>query len=35
VQAARFSFEEKKYKRSLSYLKTALEKSPQCADAYY
>jgi tetratricopeptide (TPR) repeat protein len=35
VQAARISFDEKKYKRSLSYLKTALEKSPQCADAYY
>ncbi len=35
VQAGSISFREKKYKKALSYLKDALEKSPQCADAYY
>ncbi|MCG3206172.1 MAG: hypothetical protein KCHDKBKB_02899 [Elusimicrobia bacterium] len=35
VQAASLSIRKKNFSRSVSNLKTALEKSPQCADAYY
>jgi len=35
VEAGKLRFEEKKYKRALSSLQTALDKSPQCAEAYY
>lgn len=35
VQEAALSVQEKKYKRALSLTKAALEKAPQCAEAYY
>jgi tetratricopeptide (TPR) repeat protein len=35
ILAGRFQFEEKRFKKGLSLLNTALEKSPQAAQAYY
>ncbi len=35
VLSARIAFDQKKYKKCLSYAETALEKSPQSAEAYY
>ena len=35
VQSAALQYRQKKYKSSLATLKKALEKSPQCAEAYY
>jgi uncharacterized protein HemY len=35
VESGSLRFREKKYKKALKILKTALDKSPQCAEAYY
>ncbi len=35
VESAALRFREKKYKNALALSKEALEKSPQCAEAYY